>query len=56
MDLITTFAWIILTFICLILAPFMTIGIIFIGAGWKILGYIFIIIGIIHAFSKLSNN
>ena len=41
-------AWIILTAICFIFAPLMTIGIIFIGAGWIIAGYIFVMLGIIH--------
>lgn len=46
-------AWIIVTIICLIVAPFMTIGVIFIGAGWKILGFISVLIGIIHMIFKI---
>ena len=50
-------AMVILIIIGLILAPFMTIGVIFIMAGgaWKILGFISIVIGIIRMVGKLNS-
>ena len=53
MTIFETLAWVIVTIICLVIAPFMTVGIIFIGAGWKFLGYIFIVLGIVHMFVRI---
>ena len=52
-------AQIILIIICFIIAPFMTIGVIFLLANWGIIGnilfLIFFILGIIHMLYKLNN-
>ena len=49
-------AWAIVFLICFALAPFMTIGIIFLNVGWNILGTIFLIFGIMHLLAKLFKN
>jgi hypothetical protein len=52
MTMFQILAWIIITIVCFILAPFMTIGVIFIGADMPILGYIFILFGFIHMMAR----
>jgi len=52
MEPIQFLAWTIVFLICFVLAPFMTIGIIFLNVGWNILGTIFLIFGIIHLLAK----
>ena len=47
-------AWLIVTAICFLFAPFMTIGFIFLFAKWKILGFIFIVLGIFRALIRLK--
>lgn len=55
-----TLATIIILIICFIIAPFMTISMIFLFAGWGIIGkvlfLIFFIIGIIHMLYKINKN
>ncbi len=55
----TILAWIIVTIIGLLIAPCMTIGIIFLNAGWGLigdgLGGLFILLGVIHMFYKICN-
>ena len=47
-------SWMIIAIISFIFAPLMTIGVIFLSAGWKIAGIIFILIGIIRMFYKIT--
>jgi hypothetical protein len=56
MEPIQFLAWTIVFLICFVLAPFMTIGIIFLNVGWNILGTVFLILGIIHLLAKLFKN
>ncbi len=46
-------AWIFITIVCFIIAPFFTIAIIFIGAKMPILAVIFSIFGVIHMILKM---
>lgn len=50
-------AYIIVIIICLLIAPFMTIGVIFLNTDWgiigKTLGFIFIFVGFIHCLFKI---
>ena len=53
MSIFTILAWIIITIISFLLFPFMTIGVIFIGANMPILGTIFLVLGVIHGVYRL---
>lgn len=56
MTIFQILAWIIIAFVCFIFAPFMTIAIIFIGAQMKVLGYIFIFLGLINMVRKITTH
>lgn len=47
----------IVIFICILFAPFITIGVIFVMAGgwWKLFGLISIIIGIVRMIGKIND-
>jgi len=53
MSIFTILAWIIITIISFLLFPFMTIGVIFLGAGMNILAIIFLVLGMAHGVYKL---
>lgn len=55
MNIFKVLAIIFIAMMALMIAPLMTVGIIFILAGWKILGLIFIIFGIFHMWMKISD-
>lgn len=54
MEIFTIASYVILGIICFIFAPFMTIGTIFILGGFKVLGFIFTFLGIIHMVVKIT--
>lgn len=50
----TTASYIIIGFICFIFAPFITIGTVLILGGFKILGSLFLVLGIIHMIARIG--